>query len=359
MINLNSPLSPDLKKLNRYLEQINRNNWYTNFGPLHEELKENLEEYLEVDNLLLVNNGTTALQVSSLALNSNNILCTPFSFVATASAFVSQRNEVRFSDIDDKSLNLSTTLIEEDELFLADTIVATHVYGNPCEVLDFEVLAKQNNKKIIYDAAHAFGVKVHGKSILDYGDASTLSFHATKVFHTVEGGAIVFKDRSVYEYAKEIINFGINPEKGTNAVIGVNGKMNEYQAAVGLVNLDMMDEILEYRSELFLFYRELLESWVELPEWHNNATLNGAYMPILLNNRNEMLSMSDRLSIENIQNRNYFYPSLERVFSPAQNMKHSQLASNRVLCLPMHSNLTKSEVTKVVNTIKAELARNK
>ncbi|MHA2769954.1 DegT/DnrJ/EryC1/StrS family aminotransferase [Vibrio harveyi] len=355
MITLNSPVKPNIKKLTKLLEQINTNGWYTNFGPLHKELTARLEDYLGVQNLLLTNNGTSALQVAAKAIGSSDILATPFSFVATISAFKWQKDELAFADIDKHSLNLSPEAIKlaYRKGCKADTVVATHVYGNPCDVHALDELSKKSNFKIIYDAAHAFGVKLKDKSVLDYGDASSLSFHATKIFHTVEGGAIVFKDRKKYEKAQEIINFGIRSGSGV-VDVGINAKLNEYQAAVGLVNLEEIDNILEHRAELFHQYRQGLKDVVELPEWHADANFNGAYMPILLENAEQMNKVVKHLTDNNTESRHYFYPSLDKIFSDSHNYgtRNSVSAAERILCLPMHAHLSKKDVTTVVKILK-------
>lgn len=355
MIALNSPVKPNLKKLYKLLEQVNDSGWYTNFGPLHKELTTRLEDYLGVKNLLLTNNGTSALQVAGRAIGSKSIISTPFSFVATVSAFKWQQDEVAFADIDPQSLNLCPQAVKRayQQGCKTDTLVATHVYGNPCDVQALDKLSEQNNFQIIYDAAHAFGVKLNGNSVLNYGDASTLSFHATKVFHTVEGGAIVFKDRSNYEKAEEIINFGIRPEQGVINV-GTNAKMNEYQAAVGLVNLDEIDNILNHRAELFYAYRQGLQDIVTLPTWHPEANANGAYMPILLENKQQLDRVTQALDANNIQSRHYFSPSLDKIFVDSHNYgtQNSLKASEGILCLPMHAHLSLAEVAGVTNLIK-------
>ncbi|GAD79629.1 DegT/DnrJ/EryC1/StrS aminotransferase family protein [Vibrio ezurae] len=351
MIALNSPVKPNLKKLANLLEQINENGWYTNFGPLHQELTEKLEDYLGVKNLLLTNNGTSALQVAAHAIGSNSILSTPFSFVATVSAFKWQKDELAFADVDKQSLNLSpeSVRLAYRKGCKADTLVATHVYGNPCDVEALDKLSEENNFQIIYDAAHAFGIKLGNDSVLKYGDASTLSFHATKIFHTVEGGAIVFKDRSNFEKAEEIINFGIRPGRGV-VDVGINAKMNEYQAAVGLVNLEEIDNILSHRAELFHMYCEGLKDIVDLPLWHPEANANGAYMPILLQSKEELSVVTKGLLERNIQSRHYFEPSLDKIFVDSHNYgsKNSTSASERILCLPMHAHLQKVDIKKVL-----------
>ncbi|MFS1423635.1 DegT/DnrJ/EryC1/StrS family aminotransferase [Shewanella sp. 10N.286.48.B5] len=355
MIALNSPVKPNIKKLANLLEKVNDNGWFTNFGPMHKELTEKLEDYLGVQNLLLTNNGTSALQVAGRTIGSRSIISTPFSFVATVSAFKWQKDEVAFADIDNKSLNLSPEAVNlaYRKGCKADTLVATHVYGNPCDVDALDKLSQNNNFQIIYDAAHAFGVKVGSNSVLNYGDASTLSFHATKVFHTVEGGAIVFKDRANFEKAEEIINFGIRPGRGV-VDVGINAKLNEYQAAVGLVNLEEIDNILQHREALFYQYREDLKDVVELPLWHSQANSNGAYMPILLKDEKQMRLVAEKLAAQKIQSRHYFEPSLDELFIDSHNYgsRNSVATSKRILCLPMHAHLTRENVKRVVLNVK-------
>lgn len=354
MIALNSPVKPDLKKLSSYLEQVNNIGWYTNFGPLHQKLTERLEEYLGIKNLLLMSNGTLALQVAYEVLGVKSALTTPFSFVATSSSALWQNIPLSFSDINPKSYNLCSTQAQKalEKNSEIDTVIATHVYGNPCDVQAFEKLSENMGVKIIYDAAHAFGVKVGSESILNFGDASILSFHATKVYHTVEGGAVVFKQHENYERAKELINFAI----GKNGIdgIGINAKMNEYQAAVGLVLLDDIALILEHREALFTAYREGLKDVVGLPEWHLDSSFNGAYMPIYLDSEEKLFRVIEHLSKQGIQNRRYFYPSLDTVFSQCVNFgcSNSHQAAEGMICLPLHYNMTLSDVGYILNEIK-------
>lgn len=356
-IELNSPVAPDLQKLNYHLGRVNESGWYTNFGPLHQELTKRLEAYLGVENLLLVSNGTLALQVAYIALGIKSAVTTPFSFVATTSSLLWQNIPTQFCDIDKQSYNLSPEKVEKALMqdSTIDGIVATHVYGNPCDVNAFEKLSESYNVKVIYDSAHAFGITLGNKSILNFGDASTLSFHATKVFHTIEGGAIVFKRKEDFEKAKQLINFGIT--NGEVIDVGINAKLNEYQCAVGLTLLDSIDDIIEKRTELFSLYKEGLSGIIDMPYWHDLANTNGAYFPIVFSSERQFSNVCGALTNNNIQFRPYFRPSLDVVF-PA--IKHSGLSiSNRiselVLCLPLHFNLNKSDVLKVIETIKRAL----
>lgn len=353
-IQLNQPLQPDLSKLIQYLSEVNRSGWYTNFGPLHDQLTKRLEAYLGVDNLLLVSNGTLALQVACKTLNITSAITTPFSFVATTSSLLWQGIETAFSDIDPQSYNLCPVLLDkalEDNNY--DGVVATHVYGNPCEVNAITNVANKHSTKVVYDAAHAFGVKIGEQSVLNYGDASILSFHATKVFHTVEGGAIVFKRSEDYEKAKRLINFGIQAD-GSLGEPGINAKLNEYQCAVGLTLLDDIEKVIIHRSLLFNCYRNELQGYVDMPTWHAEATLNGAYMPIYIADINMQEKVLNVLAKNNIQCRRYFAPSLDLVFNTQKSFgcTQSHKLANGVICLPLHAELSIDSVTYISKMIR-------
>jgi len=355
MIELNKPLNPNLTKLTEYLAQVNNSGWYTNFGPLHEQLTERLEAYLGVQNLLLVSNGTLALQVACKVLGIKHAITTPFSFVATTSALLWQNIETQFCDIDPKSYNLSPLAVEQvlKQQANVDGIVATHVYGNPCNVDAFDELAQKYNTKILYDAAHAFGVNIAGQSVLNFGDASTLSFHATKVFHTVEGGAIIFKRKEDYVKARQLINFALVNDEITD--VGINAKLNEYQCAVGLTLLDDVDNVLKHRAELFRAYLNgLSNTSIEIPQWHLGANYNGAYFPVNLMNMRNFIRVSNILTDNDIQFRPYFKPSLDNAFSHLQSNGTviSQQKTKFIICLPLHFYMCVKDVEKVVSCIK-------
>ncbi|HBN28622.1 MAG TPA: aminotransferase DegT, partial [Clostridiaceae bacterium] len=238
MINVTKTYLPDRTKLDKYIDKIYSTAWVTNNGQLVKELTTRLEEYLGVQNLLLVTNGTLALQIAYKALGVNGqAITTPFSFVATTSSLVWEGIEPIFVDIDPETFCIDPSKIEEAITSETTAIVPVHVFGNACDVEKIENIAQKYGLKTIYDGAHSFGVKYNGESLLSYGDATILSFHATKLFHTIEGGAIIFKNKEDYERAKLMINFGID---GTDSVIelGINAKMNEFQAAMGLCVLD-------------------------------------------------------------------------------------------------------------------------
>lgn len=355
MIVLNKPLKPDMNKLAKYLDQVNELGWYTNFGPLHQELTSRLEDYLGVKNLLLVSNGTLAIQIACKTLGINSAITTPFSFVATTSSLLWQGVATAFSDIDDKTFNLCPKKLDEalSKSISTDAIVATHVYGNPCDVHAINLVAAKHNVKLIYDAAHAFGVNVNGESALTFGDASTLSFHATKIFHTIEGGAIVFKHKSDYKKAKQLINFGIQPG-GSLGEPGINAKLNEYQCAVGLTLLDDINNVLSHRVALFDAYRSGLKGVVEFPQWHENATKNGAYMPIYISDPEKQAKVMAALLNSGIQCRRYFTPSLDKAYKNTRSFgcKNSNRIAGGVICLPLHYYMSLDDVVFINNTIK-------
>ncbi|WP_105213417.1 DegT/DnrJ/EryC1/StrS family aminotransferase [Pseudoalteromonas sp. T1lg22] len=351
-IALNNPLSPDLTILTEYLKKVNESGWYTNFGPLHQELTTRLESLLGVENLLLVSNGTLAIQVACKVLGINKAITTPFSFVATSSSLLWQGIDISYCDIDPHSFNLCASNVKEQLLRDNDVdgIVATHVYGNPCDVQAFENLSRECGVKVVYDAAHAFGVDCLGQSVLNYGDASTLSFHATKVFHTVEGGAIVFKRKEDYLKAKQLINFGIGSD-GKLGEPGINAKLNEYQCAVGLTLLDQIENVLDKRKMLFETYIGHLNQVVKLPLWHENSSFNGSYMPVVFESSKLKDHVKKALAEQEIQSRDYFSPSLDECFGDDQVMSISKSLAQRVLCLPLHYYMSVSDVENVVSVI--------
>lgn len=337
MIPVTKPHLPEIGRYIRYIERCYENNQLTNNGPLAQELKARLEDYLGVQNLLLVANGTLALQIAYKALGvSGKAITTPFTFVATSSSLKWEGIEPVYADIDAQSLDLSPEKVLEAIDPEVTALVPVHVYGNPCDVEAFDRIAKDHDLKVIYDAAHAFGVRLNGKSILQWGDAATLSFHATKVFHTVEGGAIVFKKKEDYERACRLINFGY--EGGEVVDEGINAKMSEFHAAMGLCMLDEIDIVLQQREGVYYRYYEALKDHFEMPVWKEGATRNYAYFPVLFPSEDALLKAQERLNEAGIFPRRYFYPSLDALghnLSDGENPISRDRAS-RVLCLPVY-----------------------
>lgn len=348
---------PDRTKLNKYIDEIYNTSWITNNGPFVKELTSRLEEYLGVQNLLLVSNGTSALQIAYKTLGiKNQAITTPFSFVATTSSLVWEGIEPIFVDIDPDTFCIDSSKIENDITPETTAIVPVHVFGNACEVEKIEAIAKEHNLKTVYDGAHAFGVKYKGESLLSYGNATTLSFHATKLFHTIEGGAIIFKNKEDYERAKLMINFGINgPDSITE--LGINAKMNEFQAAMGLCVLDEIETITAQRKHIWQTYQKELEGLVEFQAFSPHANNNYAYAPVLFKNETQLLKIQKALNDNGIFPRRYFYPSLDTLnyLQPQIPQTHSYYIVKLILCLPIYSGLTEKQQNRIIELIKGLL----
>lgn len=343
---LNRPLRPDPERLRAYLDGVAERGCYTNFGPLEHELTARLEAFLGVENLLLVSNGTVALQVAFHALGvAGRVATTPFSFLATVSTLLWEGLEPVFADIDPATFNLDPRGLAT----LPDDIAAilpVHVYGNPCDVEAIARLGEQRGIPVIYDAAHAFGSRLGNASALCWGDAATLSFHATKIFHTVEGGAIVFRSRIAWERARALVNFGID---GADSALGtgINAKLSEYHAAAGLALLDRMDKVLTHRAALAARYRRILSGTMRMQQWHPQGYETGAYMPVLFSNEIDREAAMAALAAHGIASRRYFHPSLNSLPVLAETAAAcpiSEDVANRVVCLPLHADMSEEDV---------------
>ena len=361
MITQAKPWLPSRDALNRYLDGIYERGWLTNNGPLVQELTRRLQAWLGVEHLLLVGSGTLALQVAFRALGVDvplngkpaEAITTPFSFVATASALKWQGIEPVFVDIDPHSWNLDARQIASAVTPQTRAIVPVHVFGNACEVELIQAVAQQHDLQVIYDAAHAFGVDYRGQSLLNWGDAATLSFHATKAFHTVEGGAIVFKRAEDLQRAEQIINFG-QSSPGRVDELGINAKMSELHAAMGLCVLDEMDANLAARQRVWEAYHRAFGQQFALQRWNPSASHGYTYFPLLLDSEQQLLDTMHRLAVQGIQTRRYFYPSLDTVTSlgkhPAQRISIDTAA--RILCLPLHAELVDADMLKIIAGVK-------
>lgn len=354
MIPVTKPFLPPLKEYQNLIDGIWKRQWLTNMGPLASDLEMNLKEYLKVNHLLFVTNGTVALQMAIKALNIvGEIITTPFSFVATTSSIVWEGCTPVFVDIDPENLNIDASSIEAAITEKTQAILATHVYGNPCDVLTIERIAKKYNLKVIYDGAHAFGVEVNGKSIFEYGDISTCSLHATKLYHSTEGGLIITKDSILLKKLAYIRNFGISGFD-TFAELGLNGKNSEFHAAMGLVNLKHIDNIYQKRKELTERYDSKLKGVkFRIPSWRKDSTKNYAYYPIILEDEELLLKIKTMLDGNEIFTRRYFYPSLANSlpYLEPKCFKITEELSKRVLCLPLYFELTNEEVDLICRLI--------
>ncbi|WP_418140337.1 DegT/DnrJ/EryC1/StrS family aminotransferase [Marinobacter sp. MA] len=364
MIPVTKPYFPSREKLNKYLDGIYDRQWLTNNGQLVQELTSRLEEYLGVENLLLVGNGTLALQIAYRVLGVSGeeagqhpeAITTPFSFIATASSLKWDGVNPVFVDIDPGTWCLDPKNIETAINANTRAIVPVHVFGNACEVEAISELANKHNLKVIYDACHTFGVQYRGESLLKHGDAATLSFHATKLFHTGEGGAIIFKRKEDLERAKKLINFGITGPESIEE-LGVNAKLNELQAAMGLCVLDEIDQNLAARADIWRRYKQELNDKVQFQNISEDLSYNHAYFPAVFETEEQAMAVAAALKDNSIQVRRYFYPSLESVACLGDHpvMPISNNISRRILCLPIYEQLTGYEQRTIIDIIKSEL----
>ncbi len=360
MIPVTKPFMPPRDKLNKYIDGIYERQWLTNDGPLVRELTQRLEAFLNVKNLLLVSNGTLALQVAFSVLNVSNkkvknceptAITTPFTFAATTSALCWEGISPVYCDIKEKDWCLDESKVEAliDENTAA--IVPVHVFGSACDCEELEGIASRHTLPLIFDAAHAFDVQYKGRSLLSYGDASTLSFHATKLFHSIEGGAIVFKNKKDLETAKKIINFGLGSGNSIEH-IGLNAKMNEFQAAMALCNLDEFELIKQERKHVCKYYESRLSLY--FPVQATLATKNYSYFPVLFDSESQLINVMGRLSNYGFSARRYFSPSLNQVKVYTEHYYPcpiSEDVSSRILCLPLFFGIKDSDLEKIVNIV--------
>jgi dTDP-4-amino-4,6-dideoxygalactose transaminase len=356
---ITQPNLPDLAGFNQYLREIWDSRWLTNDGQFHQQFEQQLKQHLQVDHLNLFNNGTIALLVAlqALRINSGQVITTPFTFPASSHVLYWNRVTPVFCDIDEHTYNLDPAKIEQYINPDTKAILAVHVYGTPCDVEAIQEIADRHGLHVIYDAAHAFGVRIKNKSILHYGDVSALSFHATKMFTTIEGGALVSKSEILRTRIQFLRNFGIADEE-TVIGPGINGKMNELQAAFGLMQLDLIEKEIEQRTGLANLYRKKLNGipgitiLQDLPQVKHNY----AYFPIRVDptlfglDRNELNAVLRKC---NIFPRKYFYPLCSRYSCYASlpsarpdNLPIAERMANQVLCLPLYGDLD----TKTVET---------
>jgi len=363
-VSVTSPLLPDLQEFIPYLEEIWRNKWLTNQGPFHEKLEQELKDYLGVKYLSLFSNGTLALIVALEALRiSGEVITTPYSFVATTHSLWWNNIKPVFVDIDPHTLNINPDRIEAAITPATTAIMPVHVYGNPCKVKEIERIADIYGLRVIYDAAHAFGVRKNGNPILDYGDLSILSFHATKVYSSIEGGAIVCHDEKMKRRIDFLKNFGFANET-TVVAPGINAKLNEVQAAFGLLSLKIVDEAIAKRKKIAEIYRNGLADITGiaiLPEMHG-IQHNYGYFPILVDEQKYGMQrdeLYEKMRQHNIYGRRYFYPLISdfptyRGLPSAQpgNLPVAVKVASQVICLPMHHKLAEEKVREIIDLIK-------
>lgn len=364
LITVTQPCLPPLEEFIPYLQKIWDNKWLTNNGPLHQQLETELASYLGVNYISLFSNGTLALITALQALNIHDgeVITTPFSFVATTHSLWWNKITPVFVDIEPEYFNLDPAKIEAAITPLTTAIMPVHVYGNPCRMDEIKEIADRHGLKVIYDAAHAFGVKKDGVSVLNYGDLSILSFHATKVFSTIEGGAIICHTEEMKHHIDNLKNFGFRGELVVEEP-GINAKLNEVQAAYGLLQLKYIDGFFVKRKAITELYRELLKDikGIRFLRDMKGVTHGYSYFPILIEadafgkSRDEVYEL---LKLNNIFTRRYFYPLIS-TFEPYkdlpsaayENLTVATQAAEQVLCLPIYVELRQEEVKAIVKVI--------
>jgi dTDP-4-amino-4,6-dideoxygalactose transaminase len=356
------PSLPPLEELIPYLEQIWENKVLTNGGPFHQQLESALCAYLGVPYISLFCNATIGLITALKALDiKGEVITTPYSFVATAHSLLWNGIKPVFVDIDPVTLNLDPTKIEAAITPRTTAIMPVHVYGHPCDVDAIDAIAKHLNLKVIYDAAHAFGVQCHCGSVLNHGDLSVLSFHATKVFNTFEGGAVVCQNAETKRYIDQLKNFGFTSET-TVVHSGINGKMNEFNAAVGLLQLQHIDSAIEQRKAIDAAYREGLRDvpGIRCHSPPENLRSNYSYFTIFVEDNYRLTrdQLYEKLKANGINGRRYFYPLITEfpMYRDMEGSVHADLSvakdvAERVICLPIYSELSLDNVKSVVKQV--------
>lgn len=354
MIPVTKSFFPPIEDYNLQVKRIWENKWLTNRGELVLELEDKLKNYLDVSNVLIMNNGTIPLQIALKILGKNaEIITTPFSYIATTAAIVWENCTPVFVDIHPEYLTIDETKIEAAITSRTSAILATHVFGNPCATEAIEAIAKKHNLKVIYDAAHSFGVKYNGKSIFEYGDVSTCSFHATKLFHTGEGGAIFCEDEILRDKLFYSHNFGHDGPHSFHG-LGINGKISELQAAMGLAVLPYMAHILEGRKTVVEYYNAHLDftklSKIKLRE---NTDWNYSYYPVIFETEADLLNALEVLNEKDIFPRRYFYPSLNNLnYVTSKELYISEHIATRIICLPLYNGILKNELEIICKILK-------
>jgi len=339
---------PPQEEYNEILSSAWGDSWITNRGKLVKKLEKKIKDKFDITNMIATTNGTLPLQIAIKTLKlKGEIITTPFSYIATTSSIIWEGCTPIFVDIDEETLNIDALKIEEKITDKTSAILATHVFGNPCDVEMISKISEKYNLKVIYDAAHCFGVSYKGKSIFEYGDLSTCSFHATKIFHTGEGGALFTSNTELYKELFYHHNFGHN---GSDKFYGkgINAKMSELQAAMGLAVFPYFDSIVERRKCMYNMYLKNLNGNYLFQKLTLDTTYNFSYMPILFKSEKVLLKSLEVLNEKMIFPRRYFYPSLNTIeYVNGEEMPISEYISKRILCLPMYYDLSEELILQI------------
>jgi len=357
-INVTKTFLPPLSEYEAYLKKIWENDQLTNQGPLLKEFEISMRQYFGVDNFHFVSNGTTALQLAlrTLGIKEGEVITTPFSYVATTSAILWERCVPVFVDIEPNTFCIDPDKIEAAITPNTKAIMAVHVFGNPCNIAKIQDIARRHNLKVIYDGAHAFGVKYKDRSLLSYGDVSTCSFHATKLFHTIEGGAVITPHTNVSQRVELMKRFGHNGDE--HYMLGINGKASEFQAAMGLANLPYIEANIRKRKGITQSYNQLLTPTLQRPLKLPFTEHNYAYYPIVFKDEKTLLKTIKALHEKQIYPRRYFYPSLNQLpyIENTQQCPISEEVSRKILCLPLYADLTVGEVERIAKVVNNNVA---
>lgn len=357
MINVTKTFLPPIEAYVSEVQRAYNNQWLTNRGELVVELEKELQQYLKCNFITATNNGTTPLQIAlKLVGNGGEIITTPFSYVATSATIVWEHCTPVFVDIHPDYLTINETKIEAAITPKTTAILATHVFGNPCPIEAIELIAKKYQLKVIYDAAHAFGVSYKEQSIFTYGHVSTCSFHATKLFHTAEGGAMFTNDKALHQQLFYSHNFGHDGPLAFHG-LGINAKMSELQAAMGLAVLPYMETILAERKRVVDFYNQNLDlAQIKTLKIRENTNWNFSYYPIILKDETTLLKVQKALNEAQIFPRRYFYPSLNTLsYLKNASMPISENIASKILCLPLYVGLELTELKKICSLINKQL----
>lgn len=348
-IPITKPFLPPKQEYQSYVDGIWEREWLTNDGPLLLELEERLKQRFSVSKVDFVSSGTMALQLAIRALKlDGEIITTPFSYVATSSSIIWEKCRPVYADTDYHSCNIDPESIEKCITKKTSAILATHVFGYPCDVESIQKIAEEHDLRVIYDAAHCFGTKYRGESIFRWGDISATSFHATKIFQTIEGGAVISDSEEISSAVRLMRNFGHDgPEKFTG--VGINGKNSEFHAAMGLCNLKYIDDVLRVRSEQCKLYDRMLDTLpARRPRPLPGSEPNNSYYPLIFEHQEHMLSVKDALNKNGISPRRYFYPSLSRIgYTEEQPTPVADSIAKSVLCLPLYHDLPEKEQLRI------------
>lgn len=353
MIRVTKTFLPPMEDYHQIIKEIWDSNQIANGGKLLFDLQRELQQFLKVENIVLTANGTLPLQIALKNLAGNGeVITTPFSYVASTSAIVWENCTPIFVDIHPEYLTIDENKIEAAITESTTAILATHVFGNPCNVKAIEDIASKYDLKVIYDAAHCFGVKLNNISLFNYGDVSTCSFHATKIFHTGEGGAMFCKDINLYEKLFHSHNFGHNGPVKFHG-LGINAKMNELQAAMGLAVLPYVEGITLERKRVVEQYDNQLDfSRLQKMTLREGTDWNYSYYPIIFEDEHTLLQSQQALISKNIYPRRYFYPSLNTLdFVDYKKMPISESVSQRILCLPLAHDLESKEQDGIIQEL--------